>query len=99
MDPEKRRPPPYDDGRNQQANLHLNQPTFAPMSEPASSIQTTVVVNPGVLEGCPVCHNKSWTGTYSCCAWLWCLCCFPCGIICCCCMRKKKCTNCGYRVG
>ncbi|KAJ8959334.1 hypothetical protein NQ318_022020 [Aromia moschata] len=58
-----------------------------------------VVVNNTPVGGCPVCHNGSWTGTYSCCAWLLAIFCFPCGILCCCCMRKKKCTKCGYTVG
>ncbi|XP_060520826.1 membrane protein BRI3-like, partial [Cylas formicarius] len=65
--------------------------------------QTTTVVHvsaPATGPGsCPVCKNKSWTGTYPCCAWLLCFFCFPCGIICCCCMRKKKCSKCGFTVG
>ncbi|ERL96124.1 hypothetical protein D910_01111 [Dendroctonus ponderosae] len=48
---------------------------------------------------CPVCGGGSWTGTYSCMAWLLCLFCFwNCGLCCCLCMRKKKCTKCGFAV-
>ncbi|KAJ8967815.1 hypothetical protein NQ317_004050 [Molorchus minor] len=59
--------------------------------------EPTVVHVRGAV-GCPVCGSQSWTGTYSCLAWLLAICCFPCGIICCCCMRKKKCAKCGGHV-
>ncbi|KAG5876335.1 hypothetical protein JTB14_004989 [Gonioctena quinquepunctata] len=76
------------------------KPATIIMQPPSTSTTTNIVLGGGAaLGGCPVCHNNSWTGTYSCCAWLWAICCFPCGIICCCCMRQKKCTKCGYTVG
>ncbi|XP_072399101.1 uncharacterized protein [Diabrotica undecimpunctata] len=71
------------------------------MMQPPSQTSTSVTVNTGggIGVGCPVCHNNSWTGSYSCCAWCLAILCFPIGIICCCCMRRKKCTKCGYTVG
>ncbi|CAG9840654.1 unnamed protein product [Diabrotica balteata] len=71
------------------------------MMQPPTQTSTSVTVNTsgGIGVGCPVCHNNSWTGSYSCCAWCLAIVCFPIGIICCCCMRRKKCTKCGYTVG
>ncbi|CAH1101002.1 unnamed protein product [Psylliodes chrysocephalus] len=100
-------PPPQHMGGQSPYSMAPPQPQIVYMQPPAaaqataSSVSTNVTVNTGGggLGGCPVCHNNSWTGTYDCCAWLWLICCFPCGIICCCCMRKKKCTQCGYTVG
>ncbi|KAJ8959336.1 hypothetical protein NQ318_022022 [Aromia moschata] len=62
----------------------VNQPP------PQPSNNVVVVTGNASLPGCPICHNGKWTGTYSCCAWLWCFCCFPVGLICCLCMRKKE---------
>lgn len=61
---------------------------------------TVVVVNTGDRAGgkarCHVCNYGKLKNHYSCCAWLWCLCCFPLGgCICCLCMRNKKCNHCG----
>ncbi|XP_018566884.1 brain protein I3-like isoform X2 [Anoplophora glabripennis] len=97
-------PPPYDGGFVNQTHGQpspLQPPIIMAQPQPqyASSTTTYVVVNSGTPGGCRVCHNRTWTGSYSCCAWLCCICCFPCGLICCLCMRQKKCSKCGFTVG
>ncbi|KAJ8919634.1 hypothetical protein NQ315_006160 [Exocentrus adspersus] len=100
---------------NMSASAPLQSPVYQqPAPQPAptlvqpvhtnSTTSTTVVVGGGRPGGCPICHNGSWTGTYSCCAWLLCIFCFPCGLVCCLCMRKKevhqvrihRCLNCRH---
>ncbi|KAK9881535.1 hypothetical protein WA026_016414 [Henosepilachna vigintioctopunctata] len=71
---------------------------------PASVTAVTVNTGNGVPSAgsCPMCHSVSGfkTSGFTCCGYLWCLCCFPCGILCCLmCNRKKACKVCNFTTG
>ncbi|XP_023028058.1 membrane protein BRI3 [Leptinotarsa decemlineata] len=97
--------PPYNSAPQQPPfNPMYHNPPPNPtiiMAPPAPQTTTNVIVTGGggALGGCPICHNNSWTGDYSCCAWCLAICFFPIGILCCLCMRSKKCSKCGYTIG
>ena len=49
-------------------------------------------VNP--LVKCPTCHEGFLNDKYTPCGYVWCILCFPCGIICCMETKKRLCSRC-----